>query len=127
MIAPTARETQGQILPLACFLVLAEKYVAMVDLSVHGNDVDRTDAAFAALAVRHHLEAGLVEGCQHRLVFTDHDLPAGMIDPHPERFGRQKTAGAEGFVAQVGRRAPGRRPAAPRRLEKPHRAADDRL
>src|SRR4051794_24253161 len=48
---------------LAVFLLLllAEEDVAMIDLALDGDNVDGTDAAFAALAVRHHLEAGVVE------------------------------------------------------------------
>ena len=116
----------GADLAVRLFLVIAEEHVAMIDLAVDGNDVDRTDAAFAALAVRHHLEAGLVERIQHRPVFGNHDLPAGIIDPDPERLRRQQPAGAEGLVAQIGRRASGRRPATPRRVEQAHRAADGR-
>jgi hypothetical protein len=66
------------------FLVIAGEHIAMIDLAIHGNDVDRADAAFAALAIRYHLKASLVERIQHRFVLGDQDFPAGMIDPDPK-------------------------------------------
>src|ERR1700675_4492667 len=82
----------GADLAALAFLVIAEEHVAMIDLAVHGNDIDRADAAFAALAVRHHLKAGLVERIEHRFVFANYDLPAAMIDPDPECRRRRKAA-----------------------------------
>lgn len=82
----------GADLAVCALLVIAKKHIAMIDLAVHGNDVDRTNAAFTALAVRHHLKPGLVERIEHQFIFANHDLPAGMIDPDPERCRRQQTA-----------------------------------
>jgi hypothetical protein len=72
--------------------VIAKKHIAMIDLAVHGNDVDRTDAAFTALAIRHHLKPGLVERIEHRFIFANHDLPAASSS----RIGPQMIASASG-------------------------------
>src|ERR1700677_4056154 len=74
----------GADLGVRLLLVIAKEHIAMVDLAVDGHDIDRADAAFAALAVRHHLKAGLVERIQHRFVLGNQDFPAGMIDPDPK-------------------------------------------
>src|SRR3984893_11600015 len=86
---------------------------AGADLAVHRYDIDGTDAAFAALAVRHHLKAGIVERIEHRFVFGDHDLMTGMIDPDPKWLCRQQTTRAEGLVSQIRQCAPGSCPARP--------------
>src|SRR3979490_1299889 len=82
----------GADLAVRLLLVVAEEHIAVIDLAVHRNDVDRTDTAFAALAVRHHLKPGLVERIQQRILLGNHDLPAGIIDPDSKRCRRQKAA-----------------------------------
>lgn len=52
-------------------LVVAEENVAVVDFAVDGDDVDGAEAAFAALAVGHHLVAGGVEHVEHRALARD--------------------------------------------------------
>src|ERR1700736_4047916 len=120
--AARARDA-GADLTVGHFLVIAKEHIAVIDLAVNSYDVDGTDAAFAALAVRHHLKAGIVERSEHRFVFGDHDLMTGMIDPDPKWLCRQETTRAEGLVSQIAQRAPGSHPPAPRRFQQPHRAA----
>jgi hypothetical protein len=41
----------GAYLAVVVLLLIAEEYVAMIDLTLDSNDIDGADAAFAALAV----------------------------------------------------------------------------
>src|SRR6476620_1334324 len=68
----------GADLAVVVLLLVAEEHVAMVDLALDGNDVDGADAAFAALAVRYHLEAAAVQRVQHRAVLRHHEFGAGI-------------------------------------------------
>ncbi len=85
---PIARDTQGQILRLSLFLLIAEEHVAMIDLALDGNDIDGANAAFAALAVRYHLEAGAVQRVQHRAVLRHHEFGIRTLQAHAEFRGR---------------------------------------
>jgi hypothetical protein len=58
----------GADLAVVVLLLIAKAHVAMVDLALDGNDIFGADAAFAALAIRDHLEAGGVQCVQHRAV-----------------------------------------------------------
>ena len=97
----------------------------MVDLAIHRNDVDAAFAAFAALAVRNHLEAGTVQCVEHRTVLRHDEFDVGILQPHAEFGRRLQPAGADGFIAQIGRRAAQIVPGTPRRLQHPHRSAHD--
>src|SRR5205807_6426870 len=95
----------GADLAVVALLLVAEEHVAMVDLALDRNDIDGADAAFAALAIRYHLEAGAVQRVQHRAVSRHHEFGVGTLQPHAE-FGRRfQAAGAKSLVAQIGRRA----------------------
>jgi hypothetical protein len=45
--------------------MIAEKHVAVIDLTVDGYDIYNANAAFAALAIRHHLVPCFVERIEH--------------------------------------------------------------
>jgi hypothetical protein len=70
-------------------LLVAEEDVAMVDLAVDRYDVDGANPAFAALAVRHHLEAGLVQHVKHESGLRHHQLGVRIFQPHAEFRRRQ--------------------------------------
>ena len=96
----------------------------MIDLALDADDVDGADAAFAAAAVGNHLVPGLVEDVEHRAVVRDHEFDVGVHQPHPEGFGRQQAAGAEGFVGKIGKRPAGGEEGMARGIEHAHRTAE---
>src|SRR5438270_9459741 len=95
----------GADLAVVALLLVAEEHVAMVDLALDRNDIDGADAAFAALAIRYHLEAGAVQRVQHRAVLRHDEFGVAALQAHAEFGRRLQPAGAEGLVAQIGRRA----------------------
>ena len=113
----------GADLAVVPLLLIAEEDVAVVDLAIDGDDIDGADAAFAALAIRYHLEAGAVQRVEHRAVVRHHELGVRILQPHAEFRRRHQAAGAEGFVAQICGRSSSIVPGAPRGLQHPHRAA----
>jgi hypothetical protein len=120
------RVNAGADLCVLVLLVVAEGDVAVVDLSVDCDDVDGAEAALAALAVGHHLVAGGVEHVQHRALARDLELEVRAFQAHPERFGRQRSAGAKGLVAEIGQRMARADPGVARGVQHSHRAAEQR-
>ena len=106
--------------------MVAEEDVAMVDLAVDLDDVDGAQAAFAALAIVHHVVAAGVEHIEHRALARDFELDIGALQAHAKRLGRQRAAGAESLVAEIGKRMAGADPGVARGIQHPHRAAEQR-
>jgi hypothetical protein len=85
--ANRTRDT-GTDLAVRLLLLIAKEDIAMIDLAIHGNDVDRADTTFAALAVRHDFVSSPAECGEHRFAFGNHDIETGIIYPDPKRFRR---------------------------------------
>ncbi len=76
VMVPRARETGADLL-VALLLVIAEEDVAMIDLAVDLDHVDGAQAAFAALAIVHHVVAAGIEHIKHRALARDFELDIG--------------------------------------------------
>ena len=68
----------GTDLAVVVLLLVAEEHVAMIDLALDGNDIDGADTAFAALAVRYHLEAGGVSVSASNCSGTTSSVPVSF-------------------------------------------------
>ena len=95
----------------------------MVDLPAGLEHLHGAQAALALAAVPHDVDAGALQGLEHRLVGVDAHLRVEPGDPHDELLGRPGPAVAEGLEAQARRRQCVVDPAAPQRIHQPDRAA----
>ncbi len=115
--APHHAQDAGADALVALLLVLAQEHIAVVDFALDGQHIHRAEAAFAALAVAHHLDAGGLQcveqgfpgGHGQRCTMPGHGHGEGLRGPLP--------AAAEGFEAQAAGGAACLRPQRPDRPE----------
>src|SRR5207249_5186089 len=98
----------------------AQEHVAMIELPLHLQNVERAKAAFAAPAVRKYLDTNALERIEHARSRCNDDVDVMPRHAHAERLRGKTAASAEGLVAQIGRFATRGIPRRACRLEHRH-------